>query len=125
VDTLEAARRWAREWERAWREHDAERVAALYATDASFTTSPFRDPDDPGRYAAWAFSTEEPEPEVTFAEPAFVDGDRAAVEWRATSRGRAGGGETTIAGISLLRFGDDGLVVEEHGYWNVTPEAEP
>ena len=120
MDTLEAARRWAREWERAWREHDAERVASLYAPDASFRTSPFRDPDDPGRYAAWAFSTEEPEPAVTFAEPAFVDGDRAVVEWRAVTRERDGG-EATIAGISLLRFGDDGLVAEEHGYWNVKP----
>ena len=123
MDTNDAARRWAREWERAWREHDAERVAALYAEGASFLTSPFRDPDDPGRYAAWAFSTEHPEPDVTFSEPVVVEGDRAAVEWRAVSVERDGGGETTIAGISILRFRDDGLVVEERGYWNVKPAA--
>jgi ketosteroid isomerase-like protein len=122
VDTLEAARRWAREWERAWREHDAERVAALYAPGASFRTSPFREPDDPGRYAGWAFGSEEPEPDVTFLEPALVQGDRAAVEWRAVSRDRDGT-ESTLAGISILRFGDDGLVVEERGYWNVKPPA--
>ena len=122
MDTLEAARRWAREWERAWREHDAERVAALYAEGASFRTSPFRDLDDPGRYAAWAFSTEEPGPDVTFSEPVVVEGDRAAVEWRAATRER-GGSETILAGISVLRFRDDGLVVEERAYWNVKPEA--
>ena len=36
---------------------------------------------------------------------------------------RDGGSETTIAGISILRFRDDGLVVEERGYWNVKPAA--
>ena len=36
---------------------------------------------------------------------------------------RDGGTETTIAGISILRFRDDGLVVEERGYWNVKPAA--
>jgi ketosteroid isomerase-like protein len=122
VDTREAARRWAREWERAWREHDAARVAALYADGASFRTSPFRDLDDPGRYAAWAFASEEPDPEVTFLEPVVVEGDRAAVEWHAVSRERDGA-ETTLAGISILRFRDDGLVVEEHGYWNVKSAA--
>lgn len=123
MDTQEAARRWAREWERAWREHDAERVAALYAEGASFRTSPFRDPDNPGRYAAWAFSTEEPGPDVTFSEPVVVEDDRAAVEWRAVSLERDGGTETTIAGVSILRFREDGLVVEERGYWNVKPAA--
>ncbi len=123
MDTLEAARRWAREWERAWRAHDADGVARLYAPDVSFRTSPFREPDDPGRYAAWAFDSEEPDPEVTFLAPVVVAGDRAAVEWRATSRESEDGAETTIAGISILRFRDDGLVVEERGYWNVKPAA--
>ena len=61
---------------------------------------------------------------VTLLLQEFSGGDRAAVEWRATSRDREGGETTTIAGISLLRFRDDGLVVEEHGYWNVRPAAE-
>ena len=52
----------------------------------------------------------------------MVEGDRAAVEWRAVTRERDGT-ETTLAGISILRFRDDGLVVEERGYWNVKPEA--
>ena len=122
METLEAARRWAREWELAWREHDAERVARLYAPGASFRTSPFREPHDPGRYAAWAFDSEEPGPDVTFLEPVVVAGDRAAVEWWSVTRERDGA-ESTLAGISILRFRDDGLVVEERGYWNVKPAA--
>ena len=122
MDTLEAARRWAREWERAWGAHDPDAVARPSAPPPTVRTSPFRDPDDPGRYAAWAFDSEEPEPDVTFLEPVLVQDDRAAVEWRAVSRER-GGGESTIAGVSILRFRDDGLVVEEHGYWNVKSAA--
>ncbi|MGE5692142.1 MAG: nuclear transport factor 2 family protein [Pseudomonadota bacterium] len=112
----EAAGRWAREWERAWREHDAERVGALYADGASFRTGPFREPQEPAAYAAWAFASEEPGGDIRFGEPVVAGDDRAAVEWWAVVR-EPGGSETTIAGVSLLRFDDDGLVVEERGYW--------
>jgi hypothetical protein len=30
---------------------------------------------------------------------------------------RADGEEQTLAGVSLLRFGDDGRVVEQRDYW--------
>jgi hypothetical protein len=57
---------------------------------------------------------------VRFAEPAVVGDDRAAVEyWAVVRDGR--GVETTIAGVALLRFDEDGRVVEERDYWN---EAE-
>jgi hypothetical protein len=42
----------------------------------------------------------------------MVGEDRAAVEWWTVTREG-----TTIAGVSLLRFGDDGLVVDERDYW--------
>ena len=59
---------------------------------------------------------------MTFLEPVVVEGDRAAVEWHAVSHERDGD-ETELAGISILRFRDDGLVVEERGYWNVKSTA--
>lgn len=121
METIDAARRWAREWERAWREHDAARVAALYADGVTFRSAPFRELDDPGAFAAAAFESEEPDPLVRFAEPVVVSGDRAAVEWWAIVR-ESGGPDTTIAGISLLRFGQDGLVVEERDVWNQVEE---
>ena len=47
---------------------------------------------------------------------AIVDGDRASVEWWASlvEEGR----DITLAGTSVLRFGPDGLVVEQRDTWN-------
>lgn len=118
MDTAEAARRWGAEWKRAWTEHDSGRVAALYAEGASFRSSPFREPQDPREYSEWAFADED-SAEPYFAEPAIVSGDLAAVEWWAVSR--AGDREETLAGVSLLRFDPEGLVVEQRDYWNVEP----
>jgi hypothetical protein len=39
------------------------------------------------------------------------------VPWRAQTRLTDGGTED-LAGVSLLRFGADGLVVEERDFWN-------
>ena len=114
---MEAATRWAREWERAWREHDSDRVAALYSTGASFRSAPFRDLQDPRAYAEWAFSDEDAA-EPHFGEP-IVSGDRAVVEWWAVSR--SGDKEDTLAGVSLLRFDDRGLVVDQRDYWHLEP----
>jgi hypothetical protein len=115
-DVLEPARRWAREWERAWREHDVEAVAALYADGASFRSHPFRELQPPGDYAASAFESEEPGADVRFAEPVVVGDGRAAVEWWAVTREEPSG-KITLAGVSLLRFDGDGLVVDQRDYW--------
>jgi hypothetical protein len=39
------------------------------------------------------------------------------VPWTAQTRLTDGGSED-LAGVSLLRFGSDGLVVEERDFWN-------
>jgi hypothetical protein len=44
-----------------------------------------------------------------------VDGDQAAVPWRAQTKLNDGGTED-LAGVSLLRFDADGLVVAERDY---------
>ena len=50
-----------------------------------------------------------------FGEP-VVSGDRAAVEWWASWIEE---GETiTLAGVTMLRFDDDGKVVDQRDYWN-------
>jgi hypothetical protein len=118
MDTAEAARRWASEWARAWEEHDSDRVDALYADGASFRSAPFRDLQGPREYAEWAFSDED-SAECHFTEPFVVSGDRAVVEWWAVSR--SGDKEETLAGVSLLRFDDAGLVADQHDYWHVEP----
>lgn len=101
-------------WARAWPSRDIDAIAALYANDAVFYSHPFRDRQVPREYAAWAFA-EQAEAECRFGEP-IVSRDRAAVDWWATITSMDGAIET-IAGTSLLRFGDDGLVVEQRDVW--------
>ena len=79
------------------------------------SSHPFRGPQTPRSYVEWAFGEEE-RAEPWFGEP-IVDGDRAAVEWRAYVR--ENGSDVTLAGTSLLRFRGDGLCVEQRDAWAV------
>jgi ketosteroid isomerase-like protein len=117
TDVAAAARRWADEWAAGWREHDSARIASLYADDAVFRSAPFRDPEDPRRYADWAFADEDAV-ECRFGEP-VVAGNRALVEYWAVIT--SGGNDETLFGIALLRFGPDGRVVEQRDYWHMEP----
>jgi hypothetical protein len=111
----EAVRRWIDGWARGWATHDVELIGSLYAENAVHFSAPFRDPRPPADYAAWAFAEEE-SAEVWFAEP-FVEGERAAVAWWGISH-LLDGRDTTLAGVSILEFGGDGLVVRQRDYWN-------
>ena len=112
MDTREAATRWADVWERGWREHDSRAITALYAEGAFWQQHPFREPEPD--YLARVF-VEEESAECEFGAP-LVDGDRAAVPWRAQTK-LVGGGAEDLVGVSLLRFDADGLVVEERDVW--------
>lgn len=114
VDALEAARRWVEIWSEAWPAGDATAIASLYAPDAVFYSHPFRDRQGPKEYAEWAFA-DQAEAECRFGEP-VVSGDRAAVNWWGVITTRNGSVET-VAGTSLLRFDEDGLVVEQRDAW--------
>ena len=113
MDTRDAAQRWAQVWERSWREHDATAINALYAEDAYWQQHPYRDPE--AGYLTRVFAEEE-SAECQFGTP-IVDGDYAAVPWRAQTRLTDGGAEN-LAGVSLLRFSADGLVIDERDFWN-------
>ncbi|HEX6129572.1 MAG TPA: nuclear transport factor 2 family protein [Candidatus Limnocylindria bacterium] len=118
MDVRAAAARWADTWQRAWEALDVEAVVALYAGDAVFSSHPFRTQyrgsDGVREYVAGAFADERGV-RAWFGTP-IVDGDRAAVEWWASlvEEGR----EITLAGTSVLRFGRDGLVIEQRDTWN-------
>jgi ketosteroid isomerase-like protein len=88
MDTETAARRWADTWSNAWPQRDAEAIAALYADTAVHHSTRFG--------------------------PPVASGSRAAVEWWAswTEQGQ----ELTYAGVSVLRFDDQGQVVEHRDY---------
>jgi hypothetical protein len=115
MDTREAAQQWRSTWQRCWQTHEPAEIVALYADSAFFQTHPFRDPQTPREYieptlAAEASATCE------FGQ-AIVDGDRAAVEWHGETVLKDGGSEK-LAGVSLLRFDAEGLVIEQRDFWS-------
>jgi hypothetical protein len=105
-------------WTRAWPVADVDAIAALYSEGALFYSHPFREPQVPREYVLWAFEGQA-EAECRFGEP-VVAGDRAAVDWWAIMTETDGSVES-IAGTSLLRFGVDGLVVEQRDVWSTEP----
>ena len=118
MDARDAARRWAETWQRCWEARDARPVAALYAAAARYSTEPFRDPfigpTGALRYIEGAFA-EETAIEARFGEP-IVYGERAAVQWWAQLI--EAGQPITLAGTSVLRFDEQGLVIDEWDTWN-------
>jgi hypothetical protein len=118
VDATGFAERWRGTWARAWPAKDGSAIAALYAADASYRSHPFREPEPSARNYVERVLAEEEAIECRFGDP-LVTGARAAVEWWATYR--EGGEEVTLAGVTILRFRDDGLVVEHVDYWADAP----
>ena len=112
------ARRWADGYKLAWEAGDADAAAALYAPDCVFRSAPFREPEAPLSYTRRVFPEARAE-DVRFGEP-VEEGERAAVEWWATLVSPDGEAHA-IAGCSLLRFDDQGLVVESRDYWHLEP----
>jgi hypothetical protein len=124
MDTEAAARAWVDGWSRGWWAKDVETIRAIYTDDAAQRSHPFREPQAPADYAAWAFADEDEElVDLAFGEP-VVGGDRAAIEWWAIVR-RRDGGEATLAGISLIRFAEDGRACEQRDYWSLEEGRRP
>ncbi len=122
MDTLAAARRWAEVWQRGWQSHQVDPIAALYDEGAVYRSHPFRDPEPSARsYAERAFAGED-SVECRFGDP-IAQGDRAAVEWWAVYT--TGGEKRTLAGVTILRFGPGGQVVEHADYWAEEAGSRP
>ena len=112
------AKRWAEAYKRAWEAHEPDAAGALYRRDCVFRSAPFREPEDPLDYARRVYAEARAE-NVHFGEP-VEEGDRATVEWWATLVSNDGE-EQVIAGCSMLRFDDEGLVAESRDYWHMEP----
>jgi len=119
-----AARRWADTWSRAWPQRDAEAIAALYADMAVYRSPAFQQPYSGlagvRRYLGENLPVEE-NIQCWFGEP-IVSGDRAAVEWWGSWREQ--GQELTFAGVTVLRFDDQGNVVDHRDYDNHVERRE-
>jgi len=112
---------WVAEYGRAWREKDADAAVELFAPDAEYRSSPFREPAVGSEQirAYWDGVTSAQENVTVRMGAPFVDGDVVAVEWWATMI--EDGEETTIPGCLLLRFAADGRCAALREYWFQKP----
>ena len=124
MDTAAAARRWAEVWTGAWPAKDVEAIVALYAESAQYRALVLREPElgtaGVRSYLEQNFAIEH-DIECRFGEPLAGD-DRAAVEWWASWN--EAGADLTMAGVTILRFDDDGMVVDHRDYWNQSDQRE-
>jgi ketosteroid isomerase-like protein len=113
-------RDWIDGYRRAWEENDADLLVTLFTEDASYRSSPFREPnvghDAIRAYWARAAGTQR-NVEVRMGEP-VVEGNVVAVEWWTTMEADDDG-ELTLPGCLLLQFAPDGRCLELREYWNV------
>jgi len=121
VTPLDGARAWVAAWSEGWARHDVEAIAARYALDCAFRSHPFR-PVAQGRDGAGAWVREafvdERSARFVFGDPIVSPDGRAAVEYRAVITA-TDGTESTLAGTTVLRFDDTGLVVDHRDYWAI------
>jgi ketosteroid isomerase-like protein len=124
MDAAAAAGAWIDAWSLAWPAGDADLLERVYSEDAVFRSHPFREPQAPADYARWAFADEDEElVELRFGKP-VLDAAEAAIEYWAILR-RRDGSDATLAGVALIRFGEDGRVVEQRDYWELAEGRRP
>lgn len=112
---------WIDGYGRAWETADEELIVALFTEDATYRSSPFREPfRGHGEIRAYwrRGAGGQRETRVRMGRP-FVDGDRVAVEWWTTMV--EDGEEVTLPGCLLLRFAADGRCSDLREYWNLEP----
>ena len=125
MTVADASRRWAEVWARAWPAKDIEAIVALYADGAEYRALVLREPElgptGVRDYLERNFAVEH-DIECRFGEP-LAAGDRCAVEWWACWT--EDGADLTMAGVTVLRFDDEGRVVDHRDYWNQSDHREP
>ena len=118
MDTADAARRWADTWKSAWEAKDTDAIVALYHPDMHFSTRRSASPSCGA--PACASTSARHSPKRRRCGPGSASRSWTAIGPRSSGGRRCveNGVETTLAGTSVLRFDDDGLVVEQRDTWN-------
>ena len=110
---------WIDGYARAWETADEELIASLFSEEASYRSSPFREPFQ-GHEEIRAYwrrgAGNQRETRVRMGQP-FVDGRRVAVEWWTTMIDD--GEEVTLPGCLLLSFDGDGRCRDLREYWHL------
>ncbi len=110
---------WINRYAAAWERADEDLIVSLFTEDATYRSSPFRDPHrghaEIRRYWRAAAGSQRGT-RVRMGTP-FVDHDRVAVEWWATMIDD--GDALTLPGCLLLRLAPDGRCRDLREYWNV------
>ena len=111
---------WIEGYRRAWEEADAELVLTLFTEDASYRSSPFREPGlgHAGIRAYWEDATASQSAVAVQMGDPVVHGNVVAVEWW-TTMDVADGGAVTLPGCLLLQFAEDGRCFDLREYWLV------
>jgi hypothetical protein len=112
---------WITTYGRGWETADEELIASLFTEDASYRSSPFREPFH-GHEEIRAYwrrgAGSQRETRVRMGSPIGA-GNRVAVEWWATMIDD--GEPVTLPGCLLLRFAPDGRCADLCEYWNLEP----
>jgi hypothetical protein len=112
---------WIEGYRRAWEEKDSGLLLSLFTEDASYRSSPFRQPNlgHDGIRAYWERAAgSQSGVEVRMGAP-VVEGNVAVVEWW-TTMDDADDGVITLVGCLLLQFAEDGRCCDLREYWNAS-----
>lgn len=110
---------WIERYGRAWETADEGLVVSLFTEDASYRSSPFREPYRGHKEirAYWQRGAGgQHDTRVAMGRP-LIDRDRVAVEWWTTMIDE--GEEVTLPGCLLLEMADDGRCRDLREYWNL------
>jgi hypothetical protein len=113
---------WAERYRRAWETADADEIVDLFAPDASYRSSVFREPyvghEAIRRYWNRGAGNQR-DVRVVMGRP-LVTAGRVAVEWW-TTMDDPDDGVITLPGCLLLRFAPDGRCQDLWEYWMTHP----
>jgi ketosteroid isomerase-like protein len=116
-------RDWVDRYFAAWRSNDAEEVAALFAEDALYYVSPFRDPQR-GRdqiVSAWVEGGVQRDLQVQY-EPLAVSDRIGLAHWTVSFTDNGSGWERD--GVLVIEFDDQDRCLV-HREWFVTRQGTP